>query len=179
MKSTFCCTRRLVSSPNSRFYLRGHCSSSSPSSHLLSQIAPAQLEEADSKNEPVRTNDPGGSQLAAGKRKAVLDWQRPSLHPSPASPPNLLWDCETVAKRLQCRGVGDGACPPSSLLVCSLCMTSNISLPQHTPRPRPFFISQGKKERLTHLCIASSVTTIGIYELASCKRADEKKKVSL
>lgn len=32
-------------------------------------------------NTPVRTNDPGGSQLAAGMRKAVLDWQRPSLHP--------------------------------------------------------------------------------------------------
>lgn len=31
-------------------------------------------------NAPLRTNDPGGSQQAAGIRKAAVDWRRPSLH---------------------------------------------------------------------------------------------------
>lgn len=38
----------------------------------------------------------------------------------------------------------------------------HIIAPTHTPLPTPPFY-QSRKERLTHLCIASSVTTIGIW----------------
>lgn len=53
-------------------------------------------------------------------------------------------------------------------------MNSNISHPNTLV---PFY--QSKTERPTHVCIASSVTSIGlssfgIYELASFKKAEEK-----
>lgn len=73
--------------------LRGHISSSLPASHLLSQSAPTQLQEEDSEKDPVRTSDPGASQLAIQMRKTVLD-------PHPQPPPDCHRDlnveaCET------------------------------------------------------------------------------------
>lgn len=77
LKLTFCC----FSSPSTQ----------SLAERTLQQLLPSQsFAEPDCfstlggdrfENTPVRTNDPGGSQLAARMRKAVMDWQRLSLHP--------------------------------------------------------------------------------------------------
>lgn len=91
-------------------------------------------------------------------------------------PTSFFWNCETVAKRLWCRGVGDWASPPR--LPPRLFTMYDL---QHIMPPTPsspFY--QSRREGLTHVCIASSVTTIGlgsfvIYELASFKRAEKKK----
>lgn len=88
-------------------------------------------------NTPVRTSDPGGSQLAVGMRKAVLDLTVSQFTSLPTSP-NLLF--ETVAKRLQCRGVGGRA---TSLCVCSRPPTYHA--PVH-PMPSSPFICRGEKD---------------------------------
>lgn len=104
LKQAFCCSHHLFSL----------LSTQSLAERILQQLLPSQpviccarlLQHSwrrNIENVPARTNDPGGSQLALGIRKAVLDWQHPSLHPhflpSIASPPNLLWDWQTVGKR--------------------------------------------------------------------------------
>lgn len=121
------------------FSIRINCSSFLPVRHLLSQIASVQLEE-DLENEPVKTNDPGCSQLARGKRKAVPDRQRPSLHLCflcLTLLPTSLWDCETVTSRLQWHGEGEGAGTPlSSSIQCVWPPTyhcPNTHAPAHTP----------------------------------------------
>lgn len=149
MKCTFCCSSCFLHPEGFFFYfsIRINCSSFLPVRHLLSQIASVQLEE-DLENEPVKTNDPGCSQLARGKRKAVPDRQRPSLHLCflcLTLLPTSLWDCETVTSRLQWHGEGEGAGTPlSSSIQCVWPPTYHC--PNTRPCPHPLFISQGKKD---------------------------------
>lgn len=134
MKRTFCCSRRPVSSPDGRLF-PAERTSQQPlvEPDRSGAVGGSRLDEGTSEDQR-----PGGSQPVARKREAVLDRQRPSLHPP--QPP--------VRLRLWLRDVDVEAWEPglSSLLVCSPRMTSNISSPRHAPRPRPFFISQGKKD---------------------------------
>lgn len=114
----------------------------------------------------------------AGMRKAVLDRQRPSLHP--CFPPLLLLPTSFETMRLSQRdfkveALERGPLHPS--LLFTMYDLQHI-MPQHTRHPRPP-VHQSRRERLTHVCIASSVTTIGlgsfgIYGLASFKRAAKK-----
>lgn len=95
----------------------------------------------------------------------------PASLPSSSQPP--FWDCETVTKRLKGWGMGERArASPASLLIIY-----HVWFPTYHTPPSPLY--QSRRERLQHVCIASSLTIIGlgsfsVYDLASFKTAVKK-----
>lgn len=100
-------------------------------------------------NTPVRTNDPGGSQLAAGMRKAVLDWQHPSLHPRFL--PLLLLPTSFETEKLSQRDLSVEAWetrpPPSSSV--HYVWPPTYHAPNTPDALVPFY--QSRRERLTRM----------------------------
>lgn len=168
LKQAFCCSHCPFSLPSTQ----------SLAERILQQLLPSQPVICWAKllqhswrrkieNVPVRTNDPGGSQLAVGMRKALLDWQHPSLHPHFL--PLLLLPTSFETDRLSQRDfiveVWETRPPPSSSVHYVWPPT------YHPPRTCPCPHLSVKERKTDNVCIASSVTTtglcsFGIYELA-------------
>lgn len=81
LKHAFFCSHRPFSSPDRQFLAERTLQQLLPSQSFAEPDCSSTVGGGRFENTPVRTNDPGGSQLAAGMRKAVLDWQHLSLHP--------------------------------------------------------------------------------------------------
>lgn len=108
------------------------------------------LEEDDSENAPGRTSNPGEWEKLCRIGNVLV-----------YIPPPLLLPTSFLRLRdldVEARETGPARQPPSSSVHYVRPPTYHAPSPRH-PAP-PFY--QSRRERLTHVCIASSVTTIGL-----------------